>query len=409
MVVVVSAPEGVPEEEEGRLHETVRYILLSHLGEMTMREERKTERGETREGGGGGGVEGGGRGEGRNRKKGAPNTLVSRSLREMKGPSPCILSPFLRGSSRTTPRPLLPACYSPSLAPAAARGDMGRCIDGAHTATGLLYLTFAVLGVVSIVVSQQLFRDGCQQLSESTIYCPIHFCGLSSAEATVQAAIDGNDVGCFDKRLIGMLVPTSTVLSIVAIIMHSIFLLLARCRGGACGLSHSFNDGVVAGMAFALVFLLFVTALVLLAVAIVGQYFVDYYGDVREMEGKSVRVKLSGNIHVLFAAGAFGFVACILTVMESVLLCRREMQAREPAESKDNSGASLDAKKDVDGVTVEIAQGSGPADAPVGSSATANPFGESKEKATPVDAPADAPTDASENPFKNNAHLTQQG
>eukprot|EP00962_Isochrysis_galbana_P058279 scaffold31262_cov128-Isochrysis_galbana.AAC.4 len=247
-----------------------------------------------------------------------------------------------------------------------------RCIDVAHILSGLSYLVFAVLAIVSIVISSTIFDDSCVE-SGNTIRCPILFCGFASLQATIQTALEGGNVACFDKQLIGMLVPVSAVLSIVAILTHVIFLWLARCRSGACGMSHAFTDGVVAGMSVTLVFLLFVTALVLLAVAMVARYFGDQYGAINELDGRVVSVELNGNTNVVIAAAAFCFMSCLLTVMENILLCRREMMApSEPAEAVPAKEVKADEE-------VGVAEPAAPA-APSGS----------------------------DNPFKDNAHLQNQ-
>jgi len=195
-----------------------------------------------------------------------------------------------------------------------------------HVATALVYAIFIGLAIASFATSQALFRSNCE-VEGDALYCPIHFCGFTSGTATIQA-IQGADDGCFDKAIIGMLVPTATVLSIVAIVTLSLFDVLARCRGDACGMSHAFNDGVVAGMSLALVFLLFVTALILFGVALLGDYFRDQYGQITNITGSvgstpvDFRVELSGNIPVLYAAGAFCLLAALLTIVESALLCR---------------------------------------------------------------------------------------
>jgi hypothetical protein len=271
------------------------------------------------------------------------------------------------------------------------------CIDIAHAFTFLSFLVFGILAIVSIVISQNVFEDRCRETGD-TILCPILFCGFASPEATIQAAVDGS-VECFDKQLIGMLVPTSAVLSIVAIVIHVMFLGLARCRNGACGMSHAFNDGVVAGMSVTLVFLLFVTALVFVSVAIVAQYFDDQYSTVNEINGRLVQVELDGNTNVLFAAAAFCFLSCLLAIMESIVLCRRELRTpAEPVEAKPAEEGQTDLEAGA------VADDKKPAETAAGPSAADNPF-KGKDEPAATAAPAPAADAKADNPFKGNAHL----
>ena len=223
-------------------------------------------------------------------------------------------------------------------------------------ATRLACLCFAVLAGISIPHALSFSKDQVV-VQGNTVTMPVLLCkpGNLQVAGSMVSFDAANNSGCHTLSFLASACAMSLVFSMAAIVIFGMATVFSyRRRVGKSTIS-----GAVAGMGFFLSFMLAQTAVCLWALGREGNFWESFYKEVMADVDSGINVKLHGNSNVLIATGAFGLIAALFLIVETLLMyCLRsdsedleEVKLTELGVVNVNKSSSFGATEDASNLT----------------------------------------------------------